>query len=93
MGYDFIIDLWKMGYSVAMDTARTIKKMGAKKVIVVYRRARKQMPAEDKEIEEAINEGVEFLFQNNILKIIGNENKEVSKIEVIKTELIQNMRI
>lgn len=77
------------GGNVAMDTARTIKKMGAKKVIVVYRRARKQMPAEDKEIEEAINEGVEFLFQNNILKIIGNENKEVSKIEVIKTELIQ----
>lgn len=77
------------GGNVAMDTARTIKRLGAKKVLVVYRRAREQMPAEDKEIEEAMSEGIEFLFQNNIVKIIGNENNEVSKIELIKTELIQ----
>ena len=62
------------GGNVAMDCARTIKKLGAKEVKVVYRRAREQMPAEDKEIESAINEKIEFLFQNNIVKIIGNEN-------------------
>ena len=44
------------GGNVAMDCARTIKKLGAKEVKVVYRRAREQMPAEDKEIESAINE-------------------------------------
>ena len=44
-------------------TARTIKRLGARKVIVTYRRAREQMPAEKKEIEDAINEGIEFLFQ------------------------------
>ena len=37
-----------------MDCARTIKKLGAEEVKVIYRRAREQMPAEDKEIEEAI---------------------------------------
>ena len=75
------------GGNVAMDTARTINKMGAKKVIVVYRRAREQMPAERKEIQDAINEGIEFLFQNNIVEIKGN--KKVEKLELIKTELIK----
>ena len=75
------------GGNVAMDCARTIKRLGAKEVKVVYRRARKQMPAEDKEVEEAMKEGVEFLFQNNIAKIIG-ENK-VEKLELIKTQLVQ----
>ena len=75
------------GGNVAMDCARTIKKLGAKEVKVVYRRAREQMPAEDKEVTEAMEEGIEFLFQNNIVKIIG-KNK-VEKLELIKTELIK----
>ena len=75
------------GGNTAMDTSRTINKMGAKKVTVIYRRARKQMPAEDAEIEAAMKEGVEFLFQNNIIKIIGKD--KVEKIECIKTELIK----
>lgn len=75
------------GGNVAMDCARTINKMGAKKVTVIYRRAEEQMPAERKEIEDAKNEGVEFLFQTNIIKILG-ENK-VQKIECIKTQLVQ----
>ena len=75
------------GGNVAMDCARTIKKLGAREVKVVYRRAREQMPAEDKEVTEAMEEGIEFLFQNNIVKIIG-KNK-VEKLELIKTELIK----
>lgn len=75
------------GGNTAMDTAREINKRNAKKVTVIYRRARKQMPAEDAEIESAIREGVEFLFQNNIVKILGKE--KVEKIECIKTELIK----
>lgn len=75
------------GGNVAMDCARTINKMGANKVTVIYRRAEEQMPAERKEIEDAKNEGIEFLFQTNIVKIFGNEC--VQKVECIKTELIQ----
>ena len=45
------------------------------------------MPAELKEIKKAKEEGIQFLFQTNILKIIGND--EVEKIECIKTELKQ----
>lgn len=45
------------------------------------------MPAEKKEIEEAKDEGINFLFQNNIVEIKGNET--VQKLELIKTELVQ----
>ena len=41
------------GGNVAMDCARTIKRLGAKDVKIIYRRAKEQMPAEPKEIEDA----------------------------------------
>ena len=73
-----------------MDCARTIKKKGAKEVYIIYRRAEEQMPAERKEIEDAKKEGITFLFQNNIVKILSKENENaVEKIECIKTELVQ----
>lgn len=75
------------GGNVAMDCARTVKRLGAQEVKVIYRRAEEQMPAEVKEIAEAKEEGIEFLFQNNIVKIIGQE--KVEKVELIKTELVQ----
>ena len=75
------------GGNVAMDCSRTIKRLGADKVYVIYRRAEKQMPAEAKEVSEAKEEGIEFLFQNNIVKILG-KNK-VEKIECIRTELVK----
>ena len=75
------------GGNVAMDCSRTIKRLGADKVYVIYRRAEKQMPAEAKEIEDAKKEGVEFLFQNNIVKILGKD--KVEKIECIKTQLVK----
>lgn len=75
------------GGNVAMDTSRTIKKLGAEEVTVIYRRAEKQMPAEKKEIEDAKEEGINFLFQTNLVKVIGEE--KVEKIECIKTELVK----
>ena len=75
------------GGNVAMDCARTINRLGAKEVTVVYRRAEEQMPAEKKEIQDAKDEGVQFAFQNNIVKIIGDG--KVEKVELIKTKLVQ----
>ena len=75
------------GGNVAMDAARIIKRLGAKTVTIIYRRAEEQMTADKKEIAETKQEGSEFIFQTNILKILGNE--KVEKIECIKTELIQ----
>ena len=73
--------------NVAIDVARTIKRKGAKKVIIVYRRSKKEMPAEEKEITQCEKEGIEFLLKNNIVKING-KNK-VESIELIKTELVK----
>lgn len=70
-----------------MDACRTIKRLGANKVTVIYRRSEDEMPAEKIEIKEAKEDGVEFLFQTNILKILGN--KKVEQIECIKTNLVK----
>lgn len=75
------------GGNVAIDSARTIKKLGANEVIIIYRRAEEQMPAEKKEIKDAKKEGIRFLFKTNILKIIGTE--KVEQVECVKTELVQ----
>ena len=76
------------GGNTAMDTARAVNRAGAEKVTVIYRRGRKQMPAEDEEVEMAKKEGVEFLFQNNIVRILGTSKTQ--KIECIKTELVKS---
>lgn len=71
------------GGNVAMDTSRTIKRLGAKEVKVVYRRSEKQMPAERKEIEDAKKEEIEFLFLTNMVQVLDRN------IECVKTELIK----
>ena len=75
------------GGNVAMDISRTAKRMGAKRVIVVYRRSENELPADKKEIEEAKEDGVEFNFLTTITKVIGKD--KVEKIEVLKNKLIQ----
>ena len=75
------------GGNVAMDTARIVKRLGAKSVKIVYRRAKEQMPAEEKEVLDAEKEGIDILFQNNIVKINGKE--KVESVELIKTELVK----
>lgn len=75
------------GGNVAMDAARTIKRQGAEKVIVIYRRSENEMPAEEKEIKFAKSEGIEFMFLTNITKILGE--KKVTGVECIKTKLVQ----
>ena len=73
------------GGNVAMDSARVIKSRGADRVIIVYRREEKDMPAEMKEIEQAKKEKIEFLFNTSIVKILGNQ--KVEQIECIKNKL------
>lgn len=75
------------GGNVAMDCARTIKRLGAEQVVVIYRRSEEEMPAEVKEIEDAKREGVEFLFLTNITKVLGAG--KVEQIECIKTMLVE----
>ncbi len=51
------------GGNVAMDTARTARRLGARDVTVVYRRTRAEMPAHHVEADDTEKEGVGFVFQ------------------------------
>jgi heterodisulfide reductase subunit A len=63
------------GGNVAMDTARAALRMGAKKVMVSYRRSRQEIPAFDFEIEEAEAEGVEINYLVSPVKFIGENGR------------------
>lgn len=74
------------GGNVAMDSARTAKRLGAKHVYLVYRRSEIEMPARIEEVHHAKEEGIEFLLLTNPVEIIGKQNF-VEKIKCVKMEL------
>jgi formate dehydrogenase major subunit len=74
------------GGNTAMDAARTALRLGASQVVVLYRRTRNEMPAEEIEIIEAEEEGVEFRFLVSPIEIY-EENGCVSSIRLQKMEL------
>ena len=73
------------GGNVAMDVARTVKRLGAKEVTILYRRDKEDMPAEKVEIKETVLDDVKFLYKTKLVKILGKD--KVQKIECIKTKL------
>jgi len=72
------------GGNTAIDSARVSWRLGSK-VTVVYRRAKEDLPAIPGEVEEAVREGVEFIFQAAPLKIQGKKGK-VQAVEFQKTK-------
>ncbi len=74
------------GGNTAMDACRTAIRLGAENVYVIYRRTRAEMPAEDIEIAEAIEEGVEFKFLTNPSEYIG-KNGKVTQVKLQVMEL------
>ena len=74
------------GGNTAIDAARTSLRLGAGKVIVVYRRSREEMPCFAPEIEEAEEEGVEIMVLRNPLKYIG-EDGQLTRIQLTKMQL------
>lgn len=73
--------------NVAMDAARTALRLGGKKVSIVYRRSREEMPARAEELHHAKEEGIEFRLLTNPLKVLGDENGWVKGMECIEMEL------
>ena len=64
------------GGNVAMDSARTAMRLGAKEVHVVYRRSMDEIPARAEEVEHALEEGVVFDMLTMPTEIIGYNNAE-----------------
>jgi glutamate synthase (NADPH) small chain len=75
------------GGNVAMDSARTAKRMGAESSMIVYRRTRKEMPARAEEIHHAEEEGIEFEFLVAPVEVMGNEKKWVTGLKCVRMRL------
>lgn len=73
--------------NVAMDAARTAKRLGAEEVYIVYRRSEEEAPARLEELHHAKEEGIIFRFLNNPAAILGDENGWVKGMEVVKQQL------
>ncbi len=71
--------------NVAMDAARTARRLGAD-VTVIYRRTQADMPANQSEYEEAVAEGVKFMWQTNSLEFLANAKGRVRAIRLSTPE-------
>lgn len=90
--YDTPIKIGKIitvigGGNTALDSARVALRLGAEKVLVIYRRSEAEMPARKEEYHHAIEEGIQFQFLSNPIRILGNSDGNVDQIEVIKMKL------
>lgn len=75
------------GGNVAMDAARSAKRLGAEKVYIIYRRSETEMPARLEEVHHAKEEGIIFKLLTNPTKIIGTEDGWVKGMECVEMEL------
>jgi glutamate synthase (NADPH/NADH) small chain len=75
------------GGNVAMDAARSAKRLGAEEVYIVYRRSEKELPARAEEVHHAKEEGIIFRLLTNPVSILGTENGWVEGMQCISMEL------
>lgn len=74
------------GGNVAMDSARTALRLGAKESIIVYRRSEEELPARAEEVEHAKEEGIKFHLLTNPIRFAG-ENGYLKTVACIRMEL------
>ncbi len=75
------------GGNTAIDCVRTLVRLGAKEVNLVYRRTRKEMPANEVEIVAAEHEGINFTFLAAPNRVVCDENGNATGLEYLKMEL------
>ncbi len=75
------------GGNTAIDCVRTLVRLGAEEVSIVYRRTRKEMPANAVEIDAAEHEGVKFHFLAAPVRVIGDEQGKVTQLEYLEMKL------
>lgn len=75
------------GGNTAMDSCRTARRMGAEKVMVIYRRSEAEMPARAEEVKHAREEGVEFLTLHNPIEYLADERGHVRAMRLQRMEL------
>ena len=75
------------GGNVAMDAARSAKRLGADEVYIVYRRGMAELPARAEEVEHAIEEGIIFKTLTNPTAVLGDENGFVRGMTCVEMTL------
>jgi len=75
------------GGNVAMDAARSAKRLGAQEVYIVYRRGMAELPARREEVEHAEEEGIIFKTLTNPVEVLGDENGFVRGMKCVEMEL------
>lgn len=75
------------GGNVAMDAARSAKRLGAEEVYIVYRRSEAELPARAEEVEHAKEEGIVFKLLTAPTEIFGNDEGFVAGMNCIQMEL------
>ena len=75
------------GGNVAMDAARSAKRLGAEEVYIVYRRGMQELPARREEVEHAQEEGIIFKTLTNPVEVLGDENGCVCGMRCVEMEL------
>ena len=77
------------GGNVAMDSARTALRLGAREVTLVYRRSLSELPARKEEVHHAQEEGIVFELCTNPVRIMGDKDGQVSAIECVRMDLCE----
>jgi glutamate synthase (NADPH) small chain len=75
------------GGNVAMDSARTAKRLGAENVYIIYRRSKAELPARAEEVHHAEEEGIIFQLLSNPLRFLGNEKGRLAGVECLQMKL------
>ena len=75
------------GGNVAMDAARSAKRLGAEQVYIIYRRSSEEMPARLEEVHHAREEGIIFHLLTDPVRILGTDDGWVKAIECVEMEL------
>ncbi len=75
------------GGNVAMDSARCALRLGADEVYIIYRRSEVEIPARREEVENAMEEGIQFKLLTNPKQFLGNDQNWVVGMECYQMEL------
>lgn len=75
------------GGNVAMDAARSARRMGADKVTIVYRRSEEELPAREEEYHHSLEEKIDYSWLSNPIEYLGDANGQLTGVKCIKMAL------
>ena len=75
------------GGNVAMDAARSAKRLGADKVSIVYRRSLEELPAREEEYHHSVEEGIEYHWLSNPVEYMDDGAGRLKAVKCVRMEL------